>query len=148
MDLAYNYHLTYAMSDDFEHRLSIDLDPSLGQEPLVLPEPGMRPGIRRQRLYQLTRSAAPSGEDDAREGVVPRAVAAGMLAQHGVDQGTHRLRVDYYQPAPPPNTGSFLTAEQTGYRNGYDANLVFFGGEMGLVRRAPTGEVSPVVNER
>ena len=146
MDLAYNYHLTYAGPSDFDYRLIVDLDPALEAESLVLPDPQMNP-LRRQRFYQLTRTMSQFLEDDAREGILPESVAAGLLAQLGVTSGTHRLRLQYNQPPPPPDSASFLRAQDAGYRTNYDASLVFLQGKMGLIRRAPAAEVAPVVNQ-
>lgn len=147
MDLAYNYHLTYGNPADFDYRLLIDLDPATGADPIELPPPGLQPRIRRQRYYQLTRSMAGFLEDDVMEGIVPRAVAAGLLAEHGVESGSHRLRLQYNQPPAPPNAGGFFRPGAPGYRTDYDANLIFFQGQLGLVKRADAREVAPVVSE-
>jgi hypothetical protein len=150
MDLAYNYHLTYATEVDFDHRLVIQLAGDAPEEAIVLPT-GLWPPVRQQRLYNLTRTMALNLGDDATEGVLPRTVAAGLLARRDIASGPNRLRLEYFQPVRREDYGRLTEAGSTErdgtFRTAYEANLIRFGGQWSLVKQASASEAAPVVDE-
>lgn len=95
MDVAYNFHLTDGTTDDVDHFVVVE--PQQGENganAIMLPPPGLIPGIRRERFQQLAFFAAPMQDGDpAVKTLLPKAVAASILRSAGAPQGTYRFRI-------------------------------------------------------
>ncbi|MFV2069455.1 MAG: hypothetical protein ACC645_21025 [Pirellulales bacterium] len=152
MDLAYNFHLTHATELDTDHFVEIELDWNGKTDPkarrIVLPEPGMRPGIRKRRFRNLARvMAAVVGEDDV-ESLLPHAVARGLLASNGIDQGHHRFRCRRHfllqakdvQSIDPAAHDPFHSSR---YGTAYEADLIVSQGELSIIKAAGAAETAP-----
>jgi len=152
MDLAYNFHLTHATELDTDHFVEIELDWHGQSDPtarrLTLPEPGMRPGMRARRFRNLARvMATVVGEDDV-ESLLPYAVARGLLASHGIEQGHHRFRcrrhfllqMDDVRSIDPAIHDPF---QPNRYGTAYQADLIVSRGALSMIKAAAAAETAP-----
>lgn len=149
MDLAYNYHLTYATQFDTDHFFEIETVGSEQEQPTTYIFPDAGYSLRLQRYRNLTRNAAEAVDTDSIEGLLPRAVAQRILREQGVESGTFRLRlVRHLLQAPEsvnsPNPDQANPYSELFYTNAYEADLRFFDGELYLTRTAEAGETAPV----
>lgn len=157
MDLAYNFHLTHAMELDTDHFVEIELDWHGKSDPsarrITLPDPAMQPGIRRRRFYNLARVMASVVGEDEVESLLPLAVARGLLAEAGIDQGHHRLRCRRHFLLEMQDVASIDPAKHdpfhaSRYGTAYEADLIFSGGQLSIVKAAGAAETAPVERKR
>ena len=120
MNLSYSFHLTYGLEEDTPHFLAIEVpaDESTsattekvaaqpGGDRLIFPEPDLLPGIRAGRYRNLLLRAYHQAIDEDRQGYLPRAIAARVLAEQGIeDSGRHRVRLQRRNLLPPENVRS------------------------------------------
>lgn len=157
MDLAYNYHLTYATELDIDHYFELDLN-SAGagskeaNTTLGFPAPDLGIGLQAQRYRNLALNAAQLVENDDQDGILPKAVARRLLLEQGIDAGTHRLRLQRHllvarealdSPDPArsdPNSPSY-------FATAYEADVKLLDGELYLNKTAEIGESAPVEQE-
>jgi len=149
MDLAYNYHLTYATQFDTDHFFEIETVGSEQAEPTMYVFPDAGFSLRLQRYRNLTRNAAEAVGSDSVEGLLPRAVAQRILREQGIESGNFRLRLRRHLlqtreavNSPDPAMADPYSDEY--YANAYEADLRLFDGELYLTRTAETGETAPV----
>jgi len=98
MDLAYNYHYTYGLEADDDHRVEIEVNWTGESNPeaqvLEFPDPHATPPARYRRQRNLVSLLARLvlQENDQRKHTLPHAVAKSLLLENGITEGTHRLR--------------------------------------------------------
>lgn len=151
-DLAYNFHLTYAERDDTDHDLVLNLPAAEGQSepvPVVLPEPGMKPGIRRRRYQMLAYYLIQSSESDEIGALLPRAVGARVMVERGVDQVTLRGRAQMLQDVEDVKSDdpshNDPRAERY-FRDLYQARVWRDAGEVQLYKIEERGDTAPVAD--
>lgn len=157
MDLAYNYHLTYALETDTDHFIEMDSARSAagaasdaGPTAGLFPAPGIRPRIRAERYRNLMRAMVPLLDDDERESLLPRAVARRLLAVRGVDSGIHQLRLQRLYLVSREDAASADPAQRDPYAASlyetvYEAAMKFDGGQLIAIKTADRAQTAPRV---
>jgi hypothetical protein len=90
------YHLTHATDADVDFTFEVEVQ-GAGKDvdKVVIPEPGLRPGVRFRRYQALANAIGTLVQPDSDEdlaGVLPRAIAGSILRRHGATQGIVRCR--------------------------------------------------------
>lgn len=151
-DLAYNFHLTYAELDDTDHALVLDLPATEGQAEavqVVLPEPGLQPGIRRRRYQMLAYYLTQSSENDEIGALLPRAVGSRVMNERGVEQVTLRARAHLLQDIEDVTSDDPSRNDPRAeryLRDQYQARVWRDAGEVQLYRIEERGDTAPVAD--
>lgn len=146
-DLGYSYFLTQADQLDVDHQLLFDLKRKDGTTSQVqLPQPGLWPGIRRQRMQMLANLAGQRVGEDGTESVLPRLAANYFANRDQASSGTVRLRAHLL--IPPENVAGADTAladpfNAAYYRTPYEAQILVRGGQVSLLKNTAAGETAP-----
>jgi hypothetical protein len=157
--LGYDFHLTDDAPLDSDLRIEVETNWSgasrADAKKLTLPEPGLGHGMRAQlyrRLVGTTGSLVDELTDrdtESVEGLLPRAIAAKLLAEAGIDSGKHRVRFQRNQSldreevtSSDPNLRNPLAPAR--FSTLYEADVTFSGGELVLTKAASALETSPV----
>jgi len=105
MDLAYNFHLTYALAEDTDPWIEIvpesdaPRDPSAQPEEastpaMTFPQRGLEPNVRNNRYRNLMLTSFLLAQNEVSEGLLPKRIAARMMHENGIDSGTYRLSLE------------------------------------------------------
>ncbi len=156
MDLAYNYHLTYASEFDTDHFFELRLDgaaPDAAPQQIALfPPPDAGTGLAAQRYRNLALNAAQAVGNPNVEGLIPQAVAQRLLQERGIDSGGHELllRRHLLQSREAVTAADAQLRDPYSsnyYANAYEADVHFFEGELFLTKRASALETAPVESQ-
>jgi hypothetical protein len=151
MDQSYLplYGLTFAMPEDTDMAVEVDLDLADGsQSTFTVPAGGL---WARARWLHEARLAATAGDltgENFRnaESLLPQAIASHFVAKYGAKGGTIRcirhflLEID--------NAGSSDPYDPSRYSKVYEARILVLGGEVQLLKMEATAEVAPAAIKR
>jgi len=107
MNLAYAFHLTYALDEDTPQWLAIEAEPGALTDPVsasagpaadgaaqsevvVFPEDDLGPGLRAGRYRNLLLQAYLRARDESQASLIPRAIAERVLEEEGIGDTTKR----------------------------------------------------------
>lgn len=154
MDQSYVplYGLTFGMEEDTDVKAEIELKFADGtQQEFSLPDGGLSPKQRWRHDARLAETAADMTGENFRnvESVLPQAIAAHFVAEHGANGGTIRLRRHFLQPMEAL-TSSVVTErdpfDSSRYSQRYEARILVSGGQVQLLKTEAAAEVAPAAN--
>lgn len=142
------YHLTHALPTDVDFTCEVEFVGTDGKpETVLIPSGPLWPPIRSRRYQALANATGALSDEEADEdlaGILPRALAASVLARHGVSQGTFRVRAHYLpqiEQMAEVETGKRPAINETVT---YEAQVIVSGGTVELLKKSRTLEVAPV----
>jgi hypothetical protein len=148
MDVAYNFHLTDGTEIDVDHFAVVAPQEASADGPdadgaVRLPQRGLAPGIRRERLQQLAFFAAPGqlGDPEVKT-LLPKSVAVGLLRSAAAPHGTYRLRIRRQMPVArehahsPQRSLSDPYADER-FETAFEAAILWGESEVHLLEIAP-----------
>lgn len=147
MDRLPLVHLTHAEPIDTHHAFVAELDsPDGSTATLVVPDGGVRPGIRQGRYEQLARYAGRYVGNDAIESVLAQSVAARLLGETGASGGSLKLRRHFLQSMEAMQ--SPLETDRDPFSAGkynvlYEADLLLRGRQLYLQKKEAAGDTAP-----
>jgi hypothetical protein len=157
--LGYNYQLTDAATLDGDLWIEVETDWSGTTRPeakmLRLAAAGPDAGLTKHQYRGLldgtgSRIAELSGGDtESIEGLLPKAIAAKLLAEAGINSGKHRVRLRTRQllsmdDVRSPDRSLRDPLAPSRLLTLYEADVTFAGGELVLTKAASALETSPV----
>lgn len=161
MDLGYDFHLTRAMPDDFDHICDVVLSTPKGfrgddaairsqrLETIKLMPEDTWPGARRRRYLMLGLHAASLAEREEYASLIPQAVTTGLLAQHGIKDGKHQFRCRMITPRRWGDSALTDAHDPMFYSNDYRADVVASDpGQWSLVKVVSEGEATQLQGDR
>jgi len=135
------YYLTHAGPADVDFSCEVDVDQA-DTGTIVIPNPDLWPAVRFRRYQALANTAGyltqPEGEENL-AGILPKAIAAGILKQHGQTQGVVRVQAHFLAPIDSPTR-----ADRGPVTTQYEGEVFATGGLFDLHKRSPTLEVAPL----
>lgn len=164
MDTNYQFHLTYARPDDFDHFVEVRLNSgSQGTDAGTIaldtefPVPGLWPAMRFRHYERLAGRLAAFGADpesDFGAGILAQAIAAHASASSGAQSGKIRafeLNVEsltedtQYEPRKfrAPRLARGTTFRDRYYQVAYEADFVISEDSIDIMKVEPEAEVAP-----
>ncbi len=135
------YYLTHAAQADVDFSCEVDVEGSDGK-PIVIPDPQLWPAIRFRRYQALANAAGylsqPEGDENL-AGILPKAIAAGLLKQRGKTQGVVRVRAHFLSPIDAPTR-----TDRGPVTTQYEAEVFSTAGTFDLHKRSSKFEVAPL----
>jgi hypothetical protein len=149
LDLSYleRYRLTHALPDDTEHFIDAELTLADGtQRKIRLGAGDVTPPQRYRRYARLADTSARLVGNPSLESILPQAVAAGLLAEHGATGGTIRVHRRYLQG--PQSIDSPIADERDPeselYNSTlYEARILKAGGQVQLLKTEAASDAAP-----
>ncbi len=141
------YYLAHATPNDFDYSVEVEFQGSAGPETVTIPRDHLQPLVRYRRYQALANAmgvlSQPEGNEDL-AGILPKAIAAAVLKQHGAQQGTLRCRPNHLpiqEALRQLNEGRRETFEEPGK---YEAQVFVTPSGVELLKKNATLEVAPV----
>jgi len=101
MDLAYNFHLTYALAEDTDQWIELrsaednanDLSGADSGRRMIFPERGIAPPVRRNRYRNLMLLTYLLAQGENAESLLPKQIATRLFHEQGITDGTYVANV-------------------------------------------------------
>jgi hypothetical protein len=142
------YHLTLGSDSDAEFTCEVDFDQNdAGAQTVAIPTRGVQPGIRYRRYQAMSNAAGAMAVDEQSEdlsGILPGAIAGGVLRQHGATSGVVRVRGHF-----PPDLERMTEAAASGnnplenYRVVYEAQVFVNPTGVEVLKKSQKLETAP-----
>ena len=156
MDQSYVplYGFTFGMTEDTDNTVEVELKLADGSErSFTLPQAGISPRERWRRDARLAETAADLTGEQYRDlqSVVPQAIAAYFVKEHGAKGGTIRCRRHFQQPIESlssSNPAERDPFDKSRYAQLYEARIIVSGEQVHLLKSEAAAEVAPAAVEK
>lgn len=145
-------YLTHASPTDIDFSIEVSSKNAQGEtETLTIPPAGLFPAQRTQRYQALANAAGnlATGEqiDEEMAAVLPKSIAASLLARQGATSGTVRVKAHYLMAIEDFESTTIARRDPfdpSRYTTSYEAQVLVRPDGVDLLKTSAAGEVAPV----